>query len=144
MENAYLNREQTEAKHYILKNYLRTMANKIFEGGFDSLAYIDGFSGPWKSATEDYSDTSFMIALRELQAVVDQYLQRGKSKKIRCFFVEENKTAFQEMQQAVSLKCERKMGALKILSPRFKFFQKTISHSPLSILRDGRGTHWTK
>ena len=52
---------------------------------------MDGFSGPWETQTEDFSDSSFMIAidvLRDAQNRVQQ--QTGKRRKVRCFLVENN------------------------------------------------------
>jgi three-Cys-motif partner protein len=64
-ENPYLDREQTRAKHFILKRYLQALAFKVLN--FSDIAYIDGFSGPWQSETPDFSDTSFMIAINVLK-----------------------------------------------------------------------------
>lgn len=49
MENIYQEREQTEAKHFILQKYLQKLAFKILQGGLETISYIDGFSGPWQS-----------------------------------------------------------------------------------------------
>jgi hypothetical protein len=40
----YLGREQTKAKHFILKNYLQALAFKVLT--FSDITYVDGFSGP--------------------------------------------------------------------------------------------------
>jgi hypothetical protein len=42
----YAGRRQTEAKHFILKRYLQTLAFKILQGRIETLTFIDGFSGP--------------------------------------------------------------------------------------------------
>ena len=39
MTDAYVGREQTEAKHFILRKYLQTLAFKILEGGL-SYTYL--------------------------------------------------------------------------------------------------------
>ncbi len=99
--SAYIDREQTQAKHDILRGYLQELAYKILP--FWDIAYVDGFSGPWKSETADFSDTSFMIALRvlkEAQRVVQE--QTGLRRKIRCFFSEANAAAYQQMVAAVA------------------------------------------
>jgi three-Cys-motif partner protein len=62
---AYIDREQTQAKHFILRRYLQALAFKVLHGW--DIIYIDGFSGPWQSKMEDYSDTSFMIAIDVLK-----------------------------------------------------------------------------
>ncbi|MER8638691.1 hypothetical protein [Mesorhizobium sp. M1365] len=63
MEAIYAGREQTAAKHFILRKYLQSLAFKVLLGGYPTLTYVDGFSGPWEARTTDYSDTSFMIAI---------------------------------------------------------------------------------
>ena len=65
MDEVYERREQTGAKHYILRRYLQALAFKVLR--FWDVTYVDGFSGPWKSNTKDFSDTSFMIALEVLK-----------------------------------------------------------------------------
>ncbi|HWK47946.1 MAG TPA: three-Cys-motif partner protein TcmP [Stellaceae bacterium] len=99
--NTYLDREQTQAKHFILRGYLRELAFKVLRGW--DIAYIDGFSGPWESKTDDFSDTSFMIAisvLKEAQRIVEE---RTRSRReIKCFFSEKNLKAYQQMAAAVA------------------------------------------
>jgi three-Cys-motif partner protein len=98
--NAYTDREQTQAKHFILRGYLQELAFKVLHGW--DIAYIDGFSGPWESKTDDLSDTSFMIAiggLKEAQRIVQE--QTGVHRKIRCFFSEKDLKTYKQMVQAV-------------------------------------------
>lgn len=100
-EKPYLNREQTRAKHFILKRYLQALAFKVLN--FSDIAYIDGFSGPWQSETPDFSDTSFMIAinvLKDAQRRVEEYT--GQRRAIRCYFSETDRTAFAQLQAAVA------------------------------------------
>jgi three-Cys-motif partner protein len=99
--SAYIDREQTQAKHFILRGYLQELAYKVLRGW--DIAYVDGFSGPWKSNTADFSDTSFMIALavlKEAQRIIRE--QTGAKRKIRCFFSEKNADAYQQMVVAVA------------------------------------------
>ncbi len=102
MTEPYDGREQTEAKHFILRRYLQTLTFKLLEGGRRELAYIDGFSGPWESRTPDYSDTSFMIALGVLKDAHQKYRDKDTPKVIKCFFVETDAKAYQQLQAAVS------------------------------------------
>jgi three-Cys-motif partner protein len=101
MNEAYVGREQTAAKHFILKRYLQTLAFKLLQGRHSVLTYVDGFSGPWESKTKDFSDTSFMIAIRVLKDAHQQLQKDGKQRDIRCFFVEENATAYRQLVGAV-------------------------------------------
>jgi len=97
----YAGREQTKAKHYILRHYLQELAFKVLR--FSDIAYVDGFSGPWESKTGDFADSSFMIAISVLcdaQRLVGE--QTGKRRRIRCFFSESNRTAFDQLAAAVA------------------------------------------
>jgi three-Cys-motif partner protein len=99
--SAYIDREQTQAKHFILRGYLQELAYKVLRGW--NIAYVDGFSGPWESKTADFSDTSFMIALgvlREAQRIIHE--QTRIRRKIRCFFSERSAAAYQQMVAAVA------------------------------------------
>jgi three-Cys-motif partner protein len=102
MENVYDGREQTRAKHFILKKYLETLTFKLLQGSHSTLTYVDGFSGPWKPKASDYSDTSFMIAIRILKNAHRKFRDEGNPKEVRCFFVEENADAYKQLRTAVS------------------------------------------
>jgi three-Cys-motif partner protein len=97
----YVGREQTKAKHFILRRYLQALAFKVLH--FSDITYVDGFSGPWETQTEDFIDSSFMIAidvLRDAQQCVQQ--QTGKRPKVRCFLVENNPKAYAQLSSAVA------------------------------------------
>lgn len=101
MDEVYQRREQTAAKHYILRRYLQALAFKVLR--FWDIAYVDGFSGPWKSNTQDYSDTSFKIALevlKDAQKVI--FEQEGVRRNVRCFFSENSVEAYAQLEQAVA------------------------------------------
>lgn len=98
----YEGREQTYVKHFFLENYLERVAYNIFSFEKD-FVYVDGFSGPWKSATESYNDTSFRIAIDKLRNVRDGLLSDfGKTVQFRCLFVEKNPKPFTELEAAVA------------------------------------------
>ncbi len=93
----YRGREQTYVKHFFLESYLERVAYNILSSR-DGFVYVDGFSGPWKTADEAFDDTSFMIAVRQMRSVRKGIKRAlGKDVRIRCFFVEANPTAFQEL-----------------------------------------------
>lgn len=97
----YIDREQTRAKHFILRGYLQELAFKVLRGW--DIAYIDGFSGPWESKAKDFSDTSFMIAigvLRDAQSSVAT--QIGVRRRVSCFFAEKDAKAYGQMAAAVA------------------------------------------
>ena len=104
MADPYSGREQTQAKHYILKWYLRALAYKVLT--FNNITYVDGFSGPWQTETEDFSDSSFMIAISTLLDVQEQIRARAEpgrtNPRIRCFFSESDSETFRKLELAVS------------------------------------------
>lgn len=96
----YQDREQTLAKHFLLKSYLQALAFKILR--FSDLTYVDGFSGPWKTQTENFADSSFMIAIAALKDAQQKIFEAtGKRRRVRCFFSEKNPDAFAKLQTAV-------------------------------------------
>jgi three-Cys-motif partner protein len=97
----YSGREQTQAKHFILRRYLQALAFKVLS--FQDITYVDGFSGPWETKMGDFSDSSFMIAISVLLDAQKQYRERtGISRNIRCFFSETDPKAFEQLEQAVA------------------------------------------
>jgi three-Cys-motif partner protein len=98
---AYIDREQTQAKHFILRRYLQALAFKVLHGW--DIIYIDGFSGPWQSKMEDYSDTSFMIAIDVLKdAQTRIFAETGTRRRMKCFFSESDPVAYAQLVQAVA------------------------------------------
>lgn len=93
----YSNREQAYVKHRLLAEYLSPLAYKV-GSTWDSIAYIDAFSGPWQTSRGDYGDSSFAIAIETLREAQKGLRERGKKLRIDCFLVEENKEAFAELQ----------------------------------------------
>ncbi len=89
--DAYEGREQSLAKHEILKRYLETLAFKIGQANQFrpelTFNYVDGFSGPWESKTDDLSDTSPSLALQRLSAVQNDLRASGRKFTVRAFFV---------------------------------------------------------
>jgi len=96
----YSGREQTKAKHFILKRYLQALAFKVLR--FSDITYVDGFSGPWETQTEDFIDSSFMIAINVLKDAQQKIqTQTRRRPKIRCFFSENNSQAYVKLTAAI-------------------------------------------
>jgi three-Cys-motif partner protein len=95
---AYAGREQAYVKHYLLQNYLSEWGFKV-GSAWDSLAYVDGFAGPWGSTDKGFADSSFGIATRVLNQAVKE-LQNARNKKVRglCVFVEKKPDAFAKLE----------------------------------------------
>ncbi len=101
MVDPYSGREQTRAKHFILKSYLQALAFKVLT--FSDVTYIDGFSGPWETKTVNFSDSSFMIAITVLQDAQKHILDRtGIRRRIKCFFSESDSEAYAQLKGAVA------------------------------------------
>jgi three-Cys-motif partner protein len=101
VSDPYRGREQTQAKHFILRRYLQALAFKVLT--FSDITYVDGFSGPWRTQTEDFADSSFMIAIQVLRDAQQQTFERtGKRRRLRCFFSESDPAAYAQLEQAVA------------------------------------------
>lgn len=101
MTDPYSGREQTQAKHFILRRYLQALAFKVLT--FQDITYVDGFSGPWETKTENFSNSSFMIAISVLLDAQKRSRERtGVSRRIRCFFSETEPETFAQLQGAVA------------------------------------------
>lgn len=100
----YVGREQTEIKHFILRKYLERLTYKA--GSYPPynfrLCYVDCFAGPWKSNTEDLSDTSPSIAIKELLKAKDGLSeQRGIDLQLKAMFIEKGEEAFKQLEPFV-------------------------------------------
>ncbi|MEO8051002.1 MAG: three-Cys-motif partner protein TcmP [Acidobacteriota bacterium] len=96
----YKDRQQTYLKHLFLEQYLETAAYHI---GYShkEFAYVDCFSGPWRTADEELGDTSIRIALDRLNSVRNGLAKMERYPKIRAIFVEKSPTAFVSLQQVL-------------------------------------------
>ena len=95
----YIDREQTQVKHIILENYLERFAI-IVGSRWDTITYVDCFSGPWKVKSEKFDDSSFVIALEQLRKARDIHKkQTGKTLKLRCFFLEKTPSAYAKLKR---------------------------------------------
>lgn len=94
----YLGREQTLVKHEALRAYLQRFAF-IVGSYWKTLVYVDCFSGPWNVRSNDLSDSSFSIAIQELRKARDYHHEKsGRELTLRCFFVEREKDAFDQLR----------------------------------------------
>jgi three-Cys-motif partner protein len=94
----YLGREQTLIKHFILRKYLERFAH-IIGFAWKTITYVDCFSGPWKTQSDKFTDTSFAIALEELRRARQTHESKGKSIELRCMFLEKDKDAYAKLKE---------------------------------------------
>lgn len=94
----YLDREQSQIKHEILQSYLQRFALIVGQWR-EGITYVDGFSGPWNTASEDFEDSSFSIALNKLRSARETLRKRfGKTLKLKCVFLEKDPNAFEKLK----------------------------------------------
>lgn len=116
LPEAYRGRAQSFVKHEVLRHYLDRAAMTLLSA-WDDFVFIDGFSGPWKNANADYSDTSFGIAIERLRMARSNWQANGKSPSVHCVFVERRGAAFSKLQAAATavtdMKCTPLRGQLE-------------------------------
>lgn len=118
----YAGREQSHVKHIFLKKYLEKVAYHIlYPNHGREFVYVDGFSGPWKSSSQSYDDTSFAIAVEKLKSVRDTLASQNRYRKIRCLFIEKKNSAYAELSEYCAnvsgIKVEAKHGSFEDLIP---------------------------
>src|SRR5467141_3512971 len=89
----YAGREQAYVKHVFLERYLEALIFKTATG-YNHIVYVDGFAGPWQSASERCEDTSFGIALNALRQAKEMQKTKGRAVKMTALLVEQNTAAY--------------------------------------------------
>jgi three-Cys-motif partner protein len=97
-ESAYLEREQSELKHYAIRLYLEA-ATRILASGWDVLKYVDCCAGPWNSVQSDFSDTSFGVAVEVLGKAAEELPSKSKAPRFACLLIEKDTNAFAQLVQ---------------------------------------------
>jgi three-Cys-motif partner protein len=97
-QDLYAGREQTGIKHFILRKYLERFAH-IIGSRWYTITYVDCFSGPWKSQSDELKDTSFAIALNELRKARNTHAERGRQITLRAMFLERDAAAYAKLQE---------------------------------------------
>jgi len=94
----YAGREQSSVKHFLLESYLERLIMIAALGGYKRIAYVDAFAGPWKSAREDLSDTSFARAVTVMEGCRAALARRGLTVSFRALFVERDPETYQRLK----------------------------------------------
>jgi three-Cys-motif partner protein len=94
----YRGREPAYIKHCLLEKYLPDLAYKV-GSKWSSLAYIDGFAGPWKTTTPNYDDSSFGIAVDTLRRCQAGLRERSHELHLNCILVDRNDEAFAQLEK---------------------------------------------
>ncbi len=96
--SSYAGREQAYVKHCLLEKYLAPLVYKV-GNAWDSIVYVDGFSGPWQVTDPELTDSSFGVAVETLRrAHVGLHDTKGRNVPIDAILVEANKDAFAKLQ----------------------------------------------
>jgi three-Cys-motif partner protein len=93
----YVGREQAFVKHFFLASYLENLVFKT-ASKFDHIAYVDGFSGPWQSTGDNYTDTSFGIALAALRKAKKAWKDQGRDVRMSAHLVEKAAGPYANLQ----------------------------------------------
>lgn len=113
----YHEREQAWVKHWLLEKYLEKLVFKVGTK-WKRFIYIDAFSGPWKSASDDLSDTSFSIALGVLKKCQDKIRQNGKLLPIKAIFLEKNRSSAERL---IAYASDKSTEDIEVLAKRADF-----------------------
>ncbi|MEA2859514.1 MAG: hypothetical protein QOC72_1553 [Methylobacteriaceae bacterium] len=97
----YRGREQAYVKHVFLERYLERLVHKT-ASTYEHIVYVDGFAGPWQSASEQFQDTSFGIALNALRKAKLTWKTAGRSVKMTAYLVEQNFAAYGRLAGAAA------------------------------------------
>jgi three-Cys-motif partner protein len=96
----YEGREQASVKHFLLKSYLERLIMITAQARFDRIAYVDAFAGPWKSARDDLSDTSFARAVDVMESCRSEIANKfNRSVSFRALFVERNPDRYARLRE---------------------------------------------
>jgi three-Cys-motif partner protein len=94
----YAGREQSYVKHVFLEDYLERLVHKTASTFLD-IVYIDGYAGPWQSASERFEDTSFGIALNALRQAKDSWKRMGRDVRMSAHLVERDPNAYARLAE---------------------------------------------
>jgi three-Cys-motif partner protein len=97
----YTGREQSYVKHVFLERYLETLVHKT-ASIYPHIVFVDGFAGPWQSATEKFGDTSFGIALNALRRAKASWKERNRDVRMSAFLVERDPDAYKKLVQVLA------------------------------------------
>jgi three-Cys-motif partner protein len=93
----YAGREQAYVKHVFLEKYLEALVHKT-ASTYSHIVYVDGYAGPWQSASERFEDTSFGIALQALRQAKESWKPR-RIVTMSAHLVERDATAYARLSE---------------------------------------------
>lgn len=96
---AYFEREQTAVKHRVLEQYLLPLPLIVGRTIAKDVTFVDCCSGPWETMTEDQSDASFGIAVRQLRQARQILKDEGHRVSFRGLFIEIDPAAYAKLEK---------------------------------------------
>lgn len=124
----YAGREQASVKHFLLESYLKRLVMITGMARYSRIAYVDAFAGPWKSARDDLSDTSFARAIEvmeECRLELSRKFQRTVS--FRALFVERDPERYSALNRFAALKSNSSVE-ITALNEDFSASAESVSH----------------
>lgn len=97
-ESDYASREQAWVKHWMLQRYLEQLIMKVGRR-WKRFVYIDGYAGPWKSQSQDLSDTSFGSAIAVMRRCQQKLASQGLVLPMHAVFFEKHRLRAARLQQ---------------------------------------------
>ena len=98
VDPAYCDREQTAVKHRVLEHYLIPLSLIVGRTWVEDVTFVDCCAGPWETKTEDQSDSSFGIAVRQLRHAREILKTEGYTVSFRGLFIEKDPAAYAELE----------------------------------------------
>ncbi len=99
VDPAYFGREQTAVKHRVLERYLTPLPLIVGRTWVKDVTFVDCCSGPWNTTTDDQTDSSFGIAVRQLRQARETLASEGHAVNFRCLFIEKDPGAYAELKR---------------------------------------------
>jgi three-Cys-motif partner protein len=124
----YAGREQASVKHFLLESYLERLIMITARVRYDRIAYVDAFAGPWKSAREDLTDTSFAKAIEVMHGCrIALAKQFHRSVSFRALFVERDPERFARLKKFADEKSTAEVE-IKAINEDFAASAESVAH----------------
>lgn len=100
--NEYRDREQAYVKHTVLQKYLIRLLMIVGQSRADTIGFVDGFAGPWKSETDDLTDTSIGISLKQCLKAREKFDELGiNPPSFKTLYIEQDSRRFDRLSDYI-------------------------------------------
>ncbi|MBA8889290.1 three-Cys-motif partner protein [Dokdonella fugitiva] len=105
----YKEREHAKAKHSLLKEYVERYA-MILGQRAKRLSFVDAFAGPWLSATDELTDTSFGLSVSTLRGCAETLGARFQRRpEIHALWIEQDPAAYERLRAFAETKSDSRV-----------------------------------